>query len=54
MKDDKSSAPWWIALGVGTGLILFPEPATTGAGILIVLAAVGVKASEIAEGVISG
>jgi hypothetical protein len=47
-KKKTGVAPWWIALGVGTVLILIPEPATTGAGVLIVLGTLGVKAGEAA------
>jgi len=47
MAKKKNQAPWWIALAVGTILIVIPEPATTGAGLLIVLGTVGLKGSEI-------
>lgn len=48
-KKKGNVAPWWIALGVGTVLIIFPEPATTGAGVLIVLGTLGIKAGEVAS-----
>jgi hypothetical protein len=49
MKKKKSNvAPWWIAIGVGTIMILIPEPATTGAGVLIVLGTLGIKGAEAA------
>jgi hypothetical protein len=48
-KKKKNVAPWWIALGVGTTLILIPEPATTGAGVLIVLGTLGIKGAEAAS-----
>ena len=32
------SVPWYAALAVGAGLIVFPDPATTALGTLIVAA----------------
>lgn len=43
-KDGPSGrAIFWTSVVVGTGLILFPEPATTAAGLLIVGSALGVQ-----------
>jgi len=47
MKD-APIGKWLVALAVGTTLIVIPEPATTGAGILIVLGTLGFKAGEMA------
>jgi hypothetical protein len=38
--SDRTIAPWWAALAVGTVLIFVPEPATTGLGLAIVAATV--------------
>ena len=35
---------WWITLVVGAGLIVFPEPATTATGLLIVSGLLGAGA----------
>ena len=31
----KTSAPWWAATAVAVGLILIPDPITTGTGLAI-------------------
>ncbi len=49
-KQPKSTAPWWVALATGMGLIIFPEPATTALGLLIVGTTLGVGAIETATG----
>lgn len=40
------SIPAWIPLLIGTGLIIFPEPATTAIGSLIVLGTLGLEAGK--------
>lgn len=42
-KKKKGAAPWWAAVAVGTGLVLFPEPATTATGLAILALAFGYK-----------
>jgi len=42
-RKKKDEIPTWIPLLVGTGLILFPEPATTATGLLIIAATFGLK-----------
>jgi len=46
LRTNPKRADWLSAAGlvVGTGLIIFPEPATTATGILIVLSILGIKA----------
>ena len=29
------NAPWWIVAGLGLGLVLIPDPLTTGTGLLL-------------------
>lgn len=40
---------FWASVVVGTGLILFPEPATTAAGLLIVGSALGIQGLKAAS-----
>jgi hypothetical protein len=42
-KKDKGSVPATVGLVVGTGLIIFPDPATTLLGLAIVASILGVK-----------
>lgn len=46
MKKSEPVVPWWATLLTGITLIVIPEPATTGLGILIVAGTVGVKGYE--------
>jgi hypothetical protein len=41
----KPSIAWWVAVAIGTGLVLFPEPATTATGAAILAAALGAELS---------
>jgi hypothetical protein len=43
MNKKNDVAPWWVASLVAVGLILFPEPATTAAGVILLTASVGYK-----------
>lgn len=40
----------WVALIIGVGLIVFPEPATTLTGVAVVLAAIGMDDIDAAAG----
>ena len=36
--------PWWVALGTGLALVVFPDPATTATGLAVVAGTVGYRA----------
>jgi len=38
-RAEVKSVAWWAAVIIGTGLVVFPEPATTATGLAILSAA---------------
>jgi hypothetical protein len=45
-KNTRSDALTALAALIGAGLIIFPEPATTAVGSLVLLGALGLQASK--------
>jgi hypothetical protein len=43
MKQKAPGVAWWLAVAIGTGLVLFPEPVTTGTGLAILGVALGAE-----------
>ena len=43
-KKKKMGPEWWTAVVIGTGLVLFPEPATTATGLAILAGTLGYRA----------
>jgi hypothetical protein len=41
MKSKTPGVAWWLAVAVGVGLVVFPEPATTATGVAILGVALG-------------